>query len=117
MLHVADEGLVRLEPTSPSLPTAIYAATEGLRIVDLDDDRVVFEPLSWDAHLLNPAAAAVLDLFLQGPQSVDAVVAFLADALDPSERPSAQEHARRLVAELQALGLLQPVRESADARF
>lgn len=115
MLHVADAGLVRLEPARSSSPPERFSITEGLRIVDLDDDRVVFEPLSWDAHLLNPAAAAVLDLFLQGPHSVDEVAVFLAEALDPRERLAANEHARRLIDELLSLGVVHSERKDARA--
>lgn len=72
----------------------------------LDDEAVVFEPLSWDAHVLNPAAHAVLDLLLEGARTEDEVAAFLAEALEPAERAAAHGHARRLLGELQSLRLV-----------
>lgn len=86
-----------------------FAAADGLRIRELDDEAVVFEPVSWDAHLLNPAAHAVLELLLAGPRSEAEVAAFLHDALQPAERASAAEHARRLLGDLQSLRLIHPV--------
>jgi PqqD family protein of HPr-rel-A system len=97
------------------VPAPRFEATQGLRTVDLDEDRVVFDPQSWDAHLLNPAASAVLDLFLQGPQSMAEIESFLTDALDPAERGHAASHAERLVSELQSLGLVQLASEAERA--
>ncbi|MDZ7653767.1 MAG: HPr-rel-A system PqqD family peptide chaperone [Burkholderiaceae bacterium] len=102
-------------PAGRAAPAPRFEATQGLRIVDLDDDRVVFEPRSWDAHLLNPAASAVLDLFLHGPQLMADIEAFLTDALDPAERGHAASHAERLVSELQSLGLVQLASENGHA--
>lgn len=85
-----------------------FIASEGLRVLDFGDDAVVFEPLSWDAHLLNPAARAVLDLLLQAPQSTADIEAFLREALLPQAQPDAGGHAERLLAELHGLGLARP---------
>jgi PqqD family protein of HPr-rel-A system len=90
-------------------PPLRFAAADGLRVRELDDEAIVFEPVSWDAHLLNPAAHAVLALLLDGPRSEAEIVAFLADALQPSERPAAPDHARRLLGELQSLRLIHAV--------
>jgi PqqD family protein of HPr-rel-A system len=103
------------DPGGQSAPAPRFEATQGLRIVVLDDDRVVFEPRSWDAHLLNPAASAVFDLFQHGPQSMADIEAFLADALDPAERGHAASHAERLISELQSLGLVRLASEEPGA--
>ena len=83
-----------------------FAAVDDLRVRAFDDEAVVFDPLSWDAHLLNPAALAVLDLFLSTPRSEVEVAAFLADALQHAEQAEAPAHAQRLIRELQSLGLI-----------
>lgn len=90
-------------------------APEGLRVLDFGDDAVVFEPLSWDAHLLNPAAVAVLDLLMQGPHSAGDIEGFLREALRPQEQMEAGTHAGRLLAELLALGLARRLDEGSRA--
>ena len=96
-------------------PNARFVAVCSLRMRSFDDEAVVFDPLSWDAHLLNPAAIAVLELLLEAPRSEDDVVAFLADALKSEEQPQAAAHARRLIGELQSLGLVRLAEPSASA--
>ncbi|HET9025169.1 MAG TPA: HPr-rel-A system PqqD family peptide chaperone [Burkholderiaceae bacterium] len=96
-------------------PDVRFAAVDNLRVRAFDDEAVVFEPLSWDAHLLNPAALAVLELILEAPRSMDDVAAFLADALQPVEQSEAPAHAARLIGELQSLGLVLPVEGSSRA--
>ena len=96
-------------------PNARFVAVDSLRVRSFDDEAVVFDPLSWDAHLLNPAAIAVLELLLEAPRSEDDVVAFLADALKSEEQPQAAAHARRLIGELQSLGLVRRVESSTSA--
>jgi len=95
--------------------TVRYAAADGIRVLDFGDESVVFNPLSWDAHLLNAAAAAVLDLLAQGPRSAGELEAFLREALLESERPQAAMHAQRLLQELAQLGLVRQLREEAFA--
>jgi PqqD family protein of HPr-rel-A system len=75
-------------------------------LCSFDDEAVVFDPLSWDAHLLNPAAVAVLELLIEAPRSEFDVVDFLSKALQPDEQPKAPAHAQRLIGELHRLGLI-----------
>ena len=89
--------------------TLRYAAIEGIRAFDFGDECIVFNPLSWDAHLLNPAAAAVLELLAGGAQTPGEVEAYLHDLLVESEQPGAAEHARRLLEQLAQLGLVHPL--------
>jgi PqqD family protein of HPr-rel-A system len=84
-----------------------YAVVEGIRAFDFDHESIVFNPLSWDAHLLNAAATAVLDLLASGPQSAAAVEEFLGDLLVDSEKGEAAAHSQRLLNELSHLGLIQ----------
>jgi PqqD family protein of HPr-rel-A system len=86
-----------------------YSAAAGVRVLDFGDEFVVFNPLSWDAHLLNTAAAAVLDLLAEAPHTEADVAAFLREALRDEERDAADQHARQLLLELARLGLVQSV--------
>lgn len=86
-----------------------FAVVDGLRFRHFDEEAVVFHPLSWDAHLLNPAASAVVELLLESPRSESDVAAFLKDSLEPGERGQAEAHATRLVEHLRLLGLIRPV--------
>ena len=86
-----------------------YAAARGLRLREFDDGVVVFDPRSWDAHLLNPAAAAVLDICIAEPASARDIEVFLADALTGDSRADAAEHAARVLGELSQLGLIETV--------
>lgn len=81
---------------------------------EFEDEAVVFDPLSWDAHLLNPAAIAVLELLLEAPRSEDVIAAFLREALQPEEQPQASAHAQQLISELRALGLVRLCEPSAS---
>jgi PqqD family protein of HPr-rel-A system len=88
---------------------ARFAPSDGLRLRHFDDEAVVFDPLSWDAHLLNPAAIAVLELLQESSRTEAEITAFLADALQPDEQAQAAAHARRLIDELRLLGLVRPI--------
>lgn len=90
-------------------------AVPGLRVAAFGAEAVVFDPLSWNAHLLNPAAWAVLELLLDSPCSTEQIAAFLQRVLRPDEQTSACLHARHLIDELVSLGLVRPVGESALA--
>lgn len=92
-----------------------YRAADGVRILDFADEFVVFNPLSWDAHLLNAAAAAVLDLLAEAPHTEGGVAAFLREMLLDGERDAAPEHARQLLDELIRLGLVRTVDEERVA--
>jgi PqqD family protein of HPr-rel-A system len=86
-----------------------FTVVDGLRYRHFDDEAVVFDPLSWDAHLLNPAAMAVLDLLLETPRSEPEVAAFLAEVLQSGDRDNGATHATRLIHDLLSLGLVRPV--------
>lgn len=90
-----------------------YAAVEGIRSFDFGDEWIVFNPLSWDAHLLNAAAAIVLELLGGEAQSEAEIAAYLGDLLVDEERTAAPEHARRLIGELVQLGLVHAMAQHA----
>jgi len=98
-------------------PSARFVAPDGLRVHTFDDEAVVFDPLSWDAHLLNPAALAVLELIQDAPRSIEDVAAFLADALEPAEQTAAPSHAKRLIDELRSLGLVRLAQGCSSANW
>ncbi len=93
----------------------LLEAAEGLRIVDLDDDAVVFNPFSWETHVLNPAASLVLEMVAVQPCGLRAVTELLAESLTDAERPRAAEHAQRLISELVGLRLLVRRGDPTDA--
>lgn len=105
-------------PAAPSrLSNAVkYTAAEGLRVRVMDEDAVVFESVSWEAHLLNPAAHAVLEWLGEAARTETEVVEFLHDALEPSEQAQAADHARRLLGELQSLGLVHRLEDRREDR-
>jgi PqqD family protein of HPr-rel-A system len=96
--------------------TLRYAAVEGIRALDFGEECVVFNPLSWDAHLLNGAAAAVLELLTGGAQTEEEVAAYLAELLVESERSEALPHGQHLLHELAQLGLVRTVDDVATDR-
>ena len=89
-----------------------YAAVPGIHSFDFGDEWVILNPLSWDAHLLNAAAATVLEL-LGDAQTEAEVAATLREILVDAEQAEAPAHAHRLIGELVQLGLVRPL--PADA--
>lgn len=88
-------------------------APDGARHASLGRHLVVFNPVSWETHLLNAAAGEVLLALADRPQTVAEIGALLADLLAPEERSSAAAHAEATLQQLQALGLA--VASNADA--
>ena len=60
-----------------------------------EDEHVVFNVLSGDLHLLNPAATAVLERLAEAPASVDDLLASL-DTVDRSALEAVLESLDRL---------------------
>jgi PqqD family protein of HPr-rel-A system len=86
------------------MPT--FALTGPVRSVELDDGSAVFNPISWDTHLLNSAATAVLQFIEEAPRAEGEVVALLEELLDAGSRSEAARHAAAVLDELQRLGLV-----------
>ena len=93
----------------------MYVAAPDLRVVPLDDEAVVFNPFSWETHVLNPAAALVLDIAADAPCSAADIAEVFAEVLDDDERPRAAEHAHSVLAQLLGLRLLTERPLDADA--
>jgi len=104
------------EPDS-SLSSSVgrFVAAGGIRVLNFGDESVVFNPTSWDAHLLNTTAVAVLDLLAQSPRSVDDVELFLNEVLLEAEQVDAAIHARRLLHDFEELGLAHRLKEYVRA--
>jgi PqqD family protein of HPr-rel-A system len=83
-----------------------FVPVASIRRIDFDGEVVLFNPLSWETHLLNEAAAAVLDLLHDAPCGTDDVSEFLAGVLEQSERQSCHEHASAVLRDLASLGLI-----------
>ena len=88
---------------------------DGPRFV-FDDELVVFNPLSWDVHVLNPAAAVVYEFLLEAPASRSEIESLLGELLVENERGAAAEHAGTVIGDLKSLGLLADDEPGADAR-
>lgn len=84
-----------------------YAATSGLRLREFGDGVLVFQPVSWEVHILNPAAAAVLQACQDGPRSAESVAELLGQLIDESDVKALRLQSADLLVELEQLGLLQ----------
>lgn len=90
-------------------------ATRGpIRSVVIDDETVLFNPNSWDTHVLNEAAAATLEFVAESPRAHSEVTQFFAEALAPELAAEADEHATRVLDELCRLSLLERETEASD---
>jgi len=77
-----------------------------IRVVRFGAEAVVFNPLSWETHLLNETAAHVVDSLRRGPQGALELAAALAEDLDPESAPEAYaDQVAVLMEELEGLGL------------
>ena len=83
-----------------------FALTGPLKSVELDDGSAVFNPVSWDTHLLNSAATAVLQFIRDAPRTENEVALLLEELLEAGSRPEAASHANAVLDELQRLGLI-----------
>ena len=92
-----------------------YAVAADVRLRILDDEAIVFNPFSWETHLLNPAAALVLEMASSGACTEGDMGDVLAEVLEEHERPRAAEHAKVLVQELLTLRLLIEQPPESDA--
>lgn len=86
--------------------TRFAIAPAAVRVEPLGVDLLVFNAVSWETHLLNQAAGAVLQFISQSPRSGEEVAALLADLLVERERPMAARHAKATVEQLESLGLV-----------
>ena len=83
------------------------AAHPDLRILRFDDESVVFNPFLWHTHLLNAAAALILDALEDGPATAGEIAAAMTDESGAPALPADQ--VEQLLNELAGLALVEPV--------
>ena len=72
-----------------------------------DDSVVVFNPASWDTHLLNESAALILELLTKKPRSLQELVEALAGDRAPSaELDRFRQDVRFALENMESLGLV-----------
>jgi PqqD family protein of HPr-rel-A system len=85
----------------------------GMRIERFADEALVFNPLTWETHLLNSVAADVLDALSEHPRTE----ADLAAAVGGREELEAtRDRIAGFLRDLEALGLIERVGENRRAR-
>ena len=83
------------------------ATHSDLRILRFDDESIVFNPFLWHTHLLNAAAALVLDALSESPATADELAAALTN--EAGEPAIPVEQVGTLLQDLAALRLVEPV--------
>ena len=91
--------------TAEGGPLLKLAHPEGPRFL-FEDEWVVFNPLSWEVHILNAAASAIYQLLADAPRRLSEIESLLRELLVEAEQEQAAEHAQRVVRDLIALGLV-----------
>ena len=87
----------------------------GLRIRRFGDEALVFNPLTWETHLLNGVAVRVLDALSADPRAEDRLVEEVCGPEgDPEEAESLRGEIGRFLRELGSLGLAESVHGLED---
>ncbi|MDO3379681.1 HPr-rel-A system PqqD family peptide chaperone [Geoalkalibacter halelectricus] len=73
-----------------------------------DDEHIVFNTLSGDAHLLNPPAAAALKILQKSCLSVDELTLEVARVSSLEANPELRAHLQQFVLQLARMGLALP---------
>jgi PqqD family protein of HPr-rel-A system len=73
-------------------------------VLRFDDEALVFNPSSWETHLLNEAGALVLDALVAGPRSIDEIVAQVESEVAVPDDFAGQVDT--LLGQLESLGLV-----------
>jgi PqqD family protein of HPr-rel-A system len=90
------------------------ADASGMRVQRFDHEALVFNPLTWETHLLNGVAARVLDAVSTTPRAEAELVQDLSGA---GERDAAvREEIIQFLRELETLGLTEAIGEDRRAR-
>jgi PqqD family protein of HPr-rel-A system len=72
----------------------------------LGAELVVFNPASWETHVLNDAAAAVLEAIAAAPKTEHAIAALLRERLIDDQQAEAPHYAHSALEQLRSLGLI-----------
>ena len=88
----------------------------GIRIQRFDDDALVFNPITWETHLLNGVGMRVLDALAAGPRrEVELVAELYGGDADDADFASKRDEIARFLDDLATLGLAEAVEEAAGA--
>lgn len=86
-----------------------------IRIRRFGDEAVVFNPVTWETHLLNGVALRVLDALFAGPRPGAELIAEVCGGDPPDTGPASMpDEIGRFLEELESLGLAAPVAEAED---
>jgi PqqD family protein of HPr-rel-A system len=75
-------------------------------VLRFDDEALVFNPSTWETHLLNESASIVLDALLEGPRSLDAIVEATTRVSGAAVPDGFAEQVEELLGQLESLGLV-----------
>ncbi|HKO87468.1 MAG TPA: HPr-rel-A system PqqD family peptide chaperone [Burkholderiales bacterium] len=76
------------------------------QICHFDGESLVFNPLSWETHLLNVSAAEVVSVLSEGPQYFDILVGRMREAgMNVQNGVSVEDQLEGLLIELESLGI------------
>lgn len=71
-----------------------------------DDEALVFNPATWETHLLNESASIVLDALAEGPRSLEEIVGEVASVAEAALPDGFAEQVGELLGQLESLGLV-----------
>jgi len=92
--------------TRPPRPRWQLTKHPDVRVVRFGAEAVVFNPLSWETHLLNETAAHVVESLRRGPRSVEELASALVADLESESAPEVYtDQIAVLMEELEAFGL------------
>ncbi len=97
---------------------SILALREGAKLKTSDAELLVFNPMSWETHLLNEHGALIVAMFAGGPQTLEQIQRAYRLA-QPDDEPSDSSDAAvvSLLTQLCRLGLIRqdpPAARDAD---
>jgi PqqD family protein of HPr-rel-A system len=84
----------------------------ALKLFTFDDEVAAFNPVTWETHLLDASAAAVLEALARAPATVERI-APLVSGSRAAEGADAAQLTRALLDQLEAAGLIEA--EPVDA--
>jgi PqqD family protein of HPr-rel-A system len=83
---------------------------EQLLYEQFDDEIALFDPISWDTHILTPAGAAIFSELVLGPRSTAELQALFFDAADDPDAVELGPYFEQALDSLCAAGLVRPRR-------
>jgi PqqD family protein of HPr-rel-A system len=89
-------------------PTSLWRLTDPAqtRVRQFGDEALVFNPLSWETHLVNLSVIRVVEALTQGRKSEAELGAMLADEEDGTvDAEDARNELRGVLDQLESLGL------------